>query len=93
MQQEFELKLVHFIQIHKSSVYKSLYITTELEVNQRTPITELRRSSRVRKPVHKFSPSLNYILLTDRGEPECYEEAMEVDASTKWELAMKDEID
>ena len=27
MQQEFELKLVHFIQIHKSSGYKSLYIT------------------------------------------------------------------
>ena len=32
MQQEFELKLVHFIQIHKSSIYKSLYITQILYV-------------------------------------------------------------
>ena len=36
MQQEFELKLVHFIQIHKSSVYKSLYITIP------TPLEEFR---------------------------------------------------
>ena len=36
MQQEFELKLVHFIQIHKSSVYKSLYITIP------TPLKEFR---------------------------------------------------
>lgn len=58
-----------------------------------TPVTELRRSSRIiRKPV-RFSPSLNYILLTDRGEPECYEEAMQVDESIKWELAMNDEMD
>ena len=63
------------------------------EVVPYTPVTELRRSSRIiRKPV-RFSPSLNYILLTDRGEPECYEEAMQVDESIKWELAMNDEMD
>ncbi|XP_059281032.1 14-3-3-like protein GF14 iota [Lycium ferocissimum] len=67
--------------------------SADSETNQQTPITELRRSSRIRKPIHRYSPSLNYILLTDRGEPECYEEAMQVDESTKWELAMKDEMD
>ena len=60
---------------------------------QRTPVIELCRLSRVRKSVHKFSLTLNYILLTDRGEPECYKEDIQVDASTKLELAMKDEID
>lgn len=56
-------------------------------------VTELRRSVRFSKPVHIFSPSLNYILLTDIEEQECYEEAMHVDASTKWKLAMKNEMD
>ena len=63
------------------------------DVNPQTPVTELRRSSRISRPVQRFSPSLNYILLTDRGEPECYEEATQVDESIKQELAMKDEMD
>uniref|UniRef100_A0A0D2ZUC8 Retroviral polymerase SH3-like domain-containing protein n=1 Tax=Brassica oleracea var. oleracea TaxID=109376 RepID=A0A0D2ZUC8_BRAOL len=63
------------------------------EVVPYTPVTELRRSSKIiRKPV-RFSPSLNYILLTDRGEPDCYDEAMQVDETIKWELAMNDEMD
>jgi hypothetical protein len=32
-------------------------------------------------------------LLTDGGEPETYAEALKVENSTKWELAMKDKID
>jgi hypothetical protein len=36
---------------------------------------------------------LFYILLTDGSEPETYDEALKVENSTKWELAMKDEID
>ena len=36
MQQEFEIKPAHFIQIHKSSVYKSLYLTIP------TPLEEFR---------------------------------------------------
>ena len=35
---------------------------------------------------------MHYLLLTDSGEPECYEEAQEVDDAAKWELAMKDEM-
>ena len=31
--------------------------------------------------------------MTDRGEPESYDEAMEDKESVKWELAMKDEMD
>jgi hypothetical protein len=31
--------------------------------------------------------------LTDSGEPECYEEAMQVDTKKKWEQGMKEEMD
>jgi hypothetical protein len=31
--------------------------------------------------------------LTDSGEPECYEEAMQVDTKRKWEQGMKEEMD
>ncbi|KAE8684638.1 Chitin elicitor receptor kinase 1 [Hibiscus syriacus] len=57
----------------------------------RTP--ELRRSSRIPKPTQRYSPSLHYLLLTDIGEPECYDEAMQVEDSVKWESSMKDEMD
>jgi hypothetical protein len=36
---------------------------------------------------------LYYLLLTDSGEPECYEEAMQVDTKKKWEQGMKEEMD
>jgi hypothetical protein len=32
-------------------------------------------------------------LLTDSGELECYEEAMQVDTKKKWEQGMKEEMD
>ena len=32
-------------------------------------------------------------LLTDGGESECYDEALQNENSSKWELAMKDEMD
>jgi len=31
--------------------------------------------------------------LTDYGEPECYEEAVQVETRKKWEQAMKEEMD
>jgi acyl-CoA reductase-like NAD-dependent aldehyde dehydrogenase len=31
--------------------------------------------------------------LIDSGEPECYEEAMQVDTKNKWEKGMKEEMD
>jgi hypothetical protein len=36
---------------------------------------------------------LYYLLLIDSGEPECYEEAMQVDTKKKWEKGMKEEMD
>ena len=43
-----------------------------------TPVT-VRRSTRQTRPPERFSPSLYSILLTDACEPECYDEAMQVD--------------
>ena len=34
-----------------------------------------------------------YLLLIDSGEPECYEEAMQVDTKKKWDQGMKKEMD
>ena len=53
----------------------------------------LRRSSRIPKPIQRYSPSLHYLLLSDSGEPEYYDQAMQVEDSVKWESAMKDEMD
>nr|GFD49298.1 putative retrovirus-related Pol polyprotein from transposon TNT 1-94 [Tanacetum cinerariifolium] len=57
-----------------------------------TPQVQLRRSSRVIRPPERYSPSINYILLIENGEPECYLEAMRLKDSLQWELAMKDEM-
>ncbi|KAE8711604.1 Detected protein of confused Function [Hibiscus syriacus] len=54
------------------------------EAVQEEPCTpELRRSSRIPKPTQRYSPSLHYLLLTGNGEPECYDEAMQVENSVK----------
>ena len=41
-----------------------------------TPESGVRRPTRIIRPPERYSPSLYYLLLTDSGEPECYEEAM-----------------
>ena len=41
------------------------------QVDQSTPVAEVRRSSKNIRPPHCYSPTLNYLLLTDGGEPEC----------------------
>ena len=43
------------------------------------------------KALNRYSPSLNYILLSDDGEPKSYKETLQDENSSKWELAMKDE--
>ena len=53
------------------------------QVDQSTPVAEVRRSSRNIRPPHRYSPSLNYLLLTDGGEPECYDEALQDKNSSK----------
>ncbi|KAK0585008.1 hypothetical protein LWI29_022138 [Acer saccharum] len=49
----------------------------------------VRRSTRTPIPNRKY---LQYMLLTDAGEPECYDEAYQGKDASKWELAMKDEM-
>ncbi|KAJ4721959.1 Retrovirus-related Pol polyprotein from transposon TNT 1-94 [Melia azedarach] len=56
-----------------------------------TPTISLRRSTRVRQPSSRY-PVHEYILLTDTGEPECYDEAIEDDHRNEWIEAMQDEM-
>ena len=63
------------------------------QVDQSTPVAEVQRSSRNIRPPHRYSLILNYLLLIDGGKLECYDEALQDENSSKWELAMKDEMD
>ena len=63
------------------------------QVNRSTLVAEVRRSSKNIKPPQRYSLILNYLLLTDGSESECYDEALQDVNSSKWELAMKDEMD
>jgi len=65
----------------------------ELRAEPPTPQSELRRSTRPTKTLKRYSPSLRYLLLTDSGEPEFYEEALQVEDKVKWEFAMDDKIE
>ena len=66
--------------------------TEESEVEQVTPEQVFRRSSRSIRAPDRYSPSLHYLLLTDEGEPESFDEALQVEDSIKWEQAMDDEM-
>ncbi|CAL2256839.1 unnamed protein product [Prunus armeniaca] len=50
-----------------------------------------RRLTRVRRPPSRYSPN-DYVLLTDGGEPECYEEALTHDQQDEWLKAMHEEM-
>ena len=56
------------------------------------PKQVLRRSSRSIRAPDRYSHSLHYLLLTDEGEPESFDEALQVEDSIKWEQAMDDEM-
>ena len=53
------------------------------QVDQSTPVAEVLRSSKNIRPPHRYSPTLNYLLLTDGGEPECYDETLQDENSSK----------
>ena len=52
----------------------------------------VRRSNRSRRQIYRYDPSLHYVMLSDEGEPLTYKEAMSCELSSKWELAMQEEI-
>ena len=52
-----------------------------------------RRSTREHRPLERYVPSLDYVMLIDCEEPSCYEEAMLKDDKSKWERAMQSEMD
>ena len=55
------------------------------------PIVPFRRSTRQHVPFSRYSPD-EYVLLTDGGEPEYYDEAMESVDKEHWVSAMNDEM-
>ena len=67
------------------------------DVHEQSPAVEapsdipLRRSTSDRHPSTRYSVD-DYVLLTDGGEPESYEEAMEDENKMKWVDAMQDEM-
>eukprot|EP00253_Pinus_taeda_P032549 PITA_32549 len=58
----------------------------ELEVKK-----VIGRSSRPHKPSQRYTPS-NYILLTDEGKPNCFQEACKVEHSEEWKIEMEEEM-
>ena len=75
------------------SVDMKVPIVPQNEAEPSTPPTVLNRSTRSIKVPDRYSLSLDYILLTDSDKLESYKEALEDKNSSKWELAMKDEMD
>ena len=49
------------------------------------------KSSRPHKPSQRYPPS-NYILLTDEGEPNCFQEAYKVEHNEERKKAMEEEM-
>ncbi|KAK2985799.1 hypothetical protein RJ640_019295 [Escallonia rubra] len=68
---------------------------TEIGAGDQQQVSEtlnLRRSSQVRKAPDRLCLPLDYILYTNSGEPECYQEAIQDESRLQWEQAMKDEM-
>ena len=53
------------------------------QVNQSTLIAKVHKSSRTIRPPQYYWPALNYLLLIDGGELECYNEALQDENSSK----------
>ena len=53
----------------------------------------LRCSTRVSHPPERYTPSLDYVMLIDCGEPSCYAHAMSRNDKHKWKKAMQPRMD
>ena len=65
----------------------------EAEISTQEEPVVLRRSTCVSHPSERFVPGVDYVMLTDCGEPSCYKDAMSRDDKLKWERAMESEMD
>ena len=80
-------EFVNFDELTESTVQKRGEEDKEnvnSQVDQSTPVVEVHRSSRNIRPPQSYSPTLNYLMLTDGGEPECYDKALQDENSSKW---------
>ena len=78
-------------EIKENEVPKALE-NQEQQLVTKNPAT-LRKSTRLSRPLERFFGSLYYLLMTDSGELECYEDAMHVETRKKWEQGMDEEMD
>ena len=62
----------------------------EPEVEQVARERVLKRSSKAIRVLDMYVSSLHYLLLTDKGEPEPFDNASQLEDTTKWEYAMYD---
>ena len=80
-------EFVNLDELTKSTVQKRLEEDKEnvdSQVDQSIPVLEVCRSSKTIKPPQRYSPTLNYLLLTNGGELECYDEVLQDENS--WDL-------
>ena len=56
-----------------------------------SPQLELRKSTRDRQPSRKYPPN-EFVLISDQGEPESYQEAIEHAKKGDWKKAMEEEM-
>ena len=59
---------------------------------ENTPPQLVCRSTRPHKTSQRYPPSY-YILLTDEGEPNCFQEACKVEHNKEWKKAIEEEMD
>ena len=87
----------HNDQHDMGDVETPIQVEMDDNVHEQSPVAyaplciPLRRSTRDRHPSTQYSID-NYVLLTDGGEPESYEEAMEDENKMKWVDALQDEM-
>ena len=65
-------KFVNLNELTKSTIQKrgeEDKANVNSQVDQSTPIAEVRKSSRNIRPPQRYSPALNYLLLTNGDEP------------------------
>ena len=77
--------------IEESKISRDDNIQEQLEDEE--PLPELRRTTRVRRPLQRLNYSLNHLLVTDSGKPESYQEAIQHNSKMEWEKSMQEEID